>query len=243
MDLYDIFKDSHYFAAGKTGSGKTTLIRSFFLSPTKDKIFRCHILPDNESKSLYDELGIPTFQRCGEVAHAFFYEGVTHCTLDPEAEFVTGKDPIEEILDMLQLIFEEKYYIANNSKYTTPPAYFLMDEAQKLMTAQNIPDGIKLVASEGRKIDMWLFCISQRLSFLNQDFKTQASIGLGYMELEDAYLKSYNLRAPTEFFTFNINRNGKIHVLKSRKLHKKELRKLFQSGRRQLTPINSDHRS
>ena len=103
----------HLLMLGQTGSGKTTLIRTIFMEDIledNEPIFRVHVFPDMDSIKIYKELGVPIYRTAEDVFEA--YTGMTHShvALLPEPGTITGQNPADEVLFLLEALFQEKYF-------------------------------------------------------------------------------------------------------------------------------------
>ncbi len=198
----------HLLMLGQTGSGKTTLIRTIFMEDIledNEPIFRVHVFPDMDSIKIYKELGVPIYRTAEEVFEAYTGMTYSHVALLPEPETITGQNPADEVLFLLEALFQEKYFWMKDGEYDTHTAIVMIDEIQKLMSKQSVPTQIQEVFSEGRKYKLFIMGCTQSLRLINNFTISQANIGSGYIDNVDRqYMKERGLAHPDTQFTFYI---------------------------------------
>ena len=204
IDFQTLFQGVHTTIIAKTGAGKTTLLKSIFLSMKNKGQMVVHFRPDPERIVLYKQLKIPIYRTKEEVLLAYFRNSSSHIVWDADPKILTGIDPYVELMECMNLILKVKALAEREGLYSTIPIYFLIDEAQNMMSAYSMGDELQENITEGRKYKLFLITVSQRLALLHQTSKTQSSIVVGYQSMEHRYLRDYDLKSPKEFYTFYV---------------------------------------
>lgn len=223
LDFDALFKGHHTSIFAKSGAGKTTLLKSIFLSSKSKDRMLVHFRPDYERMSLYEYMKIPIVETKEEILFHYFKNTTSHLVWHMRPKFVTQIDPYDELIDCMYMLLRFKEEIMQSGKFETNEIYFLIDEAQNMMSSHYIDGDLQDIIAEGRKYGLFVILVSQRMAFLHQTAKTQSSVILGYQSLEKDYLNRYELKSPSEFYTFYLkNSDGKEFILKSFKQKQKK---------------------